>query len=167
MADTPPTYLHVSNHLNESGKFNPKEFYDEELIYRRYSINKVQPKDEYFAEVKIDDKGVSVNRETYCKKPDDVMWSNEHEPVDKTIEACDYTKKNGMVIYSNYCVIQKTPPPPNYNVDLKKTWTTCNVSHCDIMFNPPTTNPNKKEKRALRIYLASLFKEDVEDVKCA
>ncbi|MBE7443282.1 MAG: hypothetical protein HS119_12615 [Flavobacteriales bacterium] len=170
MANNPPSYLHVSNHLNESGEFIPEDFVnDDELIYRRFIGNKapIHPKDDYFAEVSIDDKGISINRARYSRNPEDVLWSNEHEPEDDNVDSCNYEKKDGIVIYSSYCVINKTLPPPSFEVSILKTWTVCNVSHCDIMFTPNKSKPSKQEKRDIRFFLVSIFKGDINDVKCA
>ena len=161
MPSSPPVHLHFSNHLDLSGAFIPKVFLVDEYIFRSYGGNKTYPKEEYFSEIssKDIDKGISVNRGHYCKEPADVLWRNEHTPVDDTIPSCNYTLRNGEVIYSIYGQLTSAVPPPSVSIAIQSTWVKCNVAHCDIIISPNISSLTKIESRAVRLFISSLFKE--------
>ena len=161
MPSSPPVHLHFSNHLDSRGTFVPSAFSVDECIYRSYVGNKKYPKEEFFSEIssKDIDNGISVNRGFYCKSPEDVLWRNEHTPVDDTIPSCNYTLRNSEVIYSIYKHLVSAVPPPKVLMDIQSTWVKCNVAHCDIIISPNISGLPKTESRDVRLFLSSLFKD--------
>jgi hypothetical protein len=160
MPNQPPTHLHISNHLNEAGVFTSAPFGDDELIYRSFNGNQKYPKDEFFSEISTAevDNGISVNRQYYCTAPTDVLWRNEHAPIDDEISSCNYNKREGVAIYSIYDSILEAIPPCAIAIAITHSWVKCNVAHCDIILNPSISTLSRNNRRDVRVFLASLFK---------
>ncbi len=154
-----PEHLHFSKHIDSNGSFNPCEFYDDEYIYRCFNGNKTYPADEYFSEMSSEEiqKGISTNRGKYCQDSSDVLWRNDQN-FNNDIQSCNYSKRNGIIIYSIYSKLINSIPPPTVSLSINHSWNKCNVAHCDIIIAPCISSLPKKEKRAIRLFLASLFK---------
>lgn len=158
-----PIYLHFSNHVDYANYVSYK-FDEEELIYRSARENPPHPKNDFFATIQAEeffDTGVSVNRDKFCKSEEDVMWRNDITNEDD-ISFCNYSKRNGFVIFSKYnSLITATTPLslPNLKIIINRTPNKCNVAHCDVILTPKISNITKQQKRDIRVYLSSLFKE--------
>lgn len=141
------------HHLNKKVKINNK-FKDTEELYRRFGGNEHHPSDDYFAELKssklISGEGISVNRENYCKHPEDVLWKGEIKN-----QICHYELRGGVVIFCEHKDFSKYEQ--EVKIYCKHKPIPCNCSHTDIYAKPkPKT---KKEARPLKVFLTTIFNE--------
>lgn len=145
-------------HLENAQVSQQNVFDDSEVLYRRYIKNQTYPENEFFTEIKTKDfvEGISVNRKSLCRFPEDVLWSDSKDDQ----ENCQYTYKGGSVIQTTVGDLKCDKNTTGVRVYCKHTLKKCNVSHCDILFDPPlelATSSEKQKARDVKLFLASIF----------
>ena len=156
--NNPPYHLHVSNYVADPTLFQPAELEPQELLFRWFAGNRTYPAHEYFSEISTDqlDAGISVNRANYCRAPEDVLWTHSVEEGLQP-EECGYSRREGIVVSCHVEDLQRVEPKHNICFACRTTWYYCNVAHCDITLHPVLSGFSKKQRKAVRLYLASLF----------